>query len=80
MNAARISVIGKGKGGVLALYAAALEPRIAKAERIGAPESYMAIVRMKIHEDITDLVMPGVLRDFDLPDLVKALGSRCSVR
>jgi hypothetical protein len=80
VNVARISVTGKGKGGILALYAAVLEPRIAKAESIGAPESYMAIVRMKIHDDITDLVIPGVLRDFDLPDVVKALGPRCAVR
>jgi hypothetical protein len=35
---------------------------------------------MKIHDDITDLVIPGVLRDFDLPDVVKALGPRCAVR
>jgi len=80
VNAAGISVMGKGKGGILALYAAVLEPRIAKAESIGAPESYMAMVRMKIHDDITDLVIPGVLRDFDVPDLVKALGPRCAVR
>jgi hypothetical protein len=80
VNAARISVTGKGKGGILALFVAVLEPRIAKAESIGAAESYMDIVRMKIHDGITDLVIPGVLHDFDLPDLVKAVGPRYAVR
>jgi hypothetical protein len=25
-----------------------------------------------------DIAVPGVLRDFDLPDIVKALGPRCA--
>ena len=72
----RIAIIGKGNGGVLALYAAALEPRITKVACEGAPSSYMDIVRMKIHENIIDLVAPGVLRDFDLPDVIAALKPR----
>ena len=28
------------------------------------------------HDDIADIVVPGVLRDFDLPDIVTALGPR----
>jgi cephalosporin-C deacetylase-like acetyl esterase len=80
VNNARVSITGKGKGGILGLYAAVLEPRIASVTSIGAPESYMSIVRMKMHDEITDLIVPGVLRDFDLPDLVKALGSRCTIR
>lgn len=80
VNAARISINGKGKGGILALYAAVLEPHIANATCTGTPESYMSIVRMKMHGELTDIVVPGVLRDFDLPDLVKALGPRCAVR
>jgi cephalosporin-C deacetylase-like acetyl esterase len=71
-----ISIIGKGKGGPLALYAAILEPRIAHVTSSGAPESFLSIVRMKVHDDIADIVVPGVLRDFDLPDIVTALGSR----
>jgi cephalosporin-C deacetylase-like acetyl esterase len=76
----RISMTGKGNGGVLALYAAALEPRIAQVTCERSPESYRAIVRMKVHEGLMDIVVPGVLRDFDLPDIAKALGPRCIVR
>jgi cephalosporin-C deacetylase-like acetyl esterase len=80
VNAARISITGKGNGGVLALYAAVLEPRVTKVTCAGSPESYMGIVRQKMHEDVMDIVVPGVLRDFDLPDLVKALGPRCVIQ
>jgi hypothetical protein len=79
VNAARISIKGKGKGGILALYAAVLEPRIANVTSTGAPESFIGIARMKTHQEPTDIVVPGVLRDFDLPDLVKALGLRCTI-
>jgi cephalosporin-C deacetylase-like acetyl esterase len=77
VDAARVELMGKGNGGVIALYAAALEPRIAKVTAQGAPQSYLAIARMKVHQDITDILVPGVLHDFDLPDVVAALGRRC---
>jgi cephalosporin-C deacetylase-like acetyl esterase len=70
------SVMGKGNGGVVALYAAALEPRIAKVAVEGAPTSYMQIVRAETHEGILDIVVPGVLRDFDLPDLERIIAPR----
>ena len=38
----------------------------------------MAMVRMKTvqKDDVVDAVIPGVLRDFDLPDIRRALGTR----
>jgi cephalosporin-C deacetylase-like acetyl esterase len=78
VNPARITVFGKGKGGVLAMFAAVLEPRIEKVTTENTPASYMAMVRMKVfpEDDLVDAVVPGVLRDFDLPDVRKALGQR----
>ncbi|MFB3829632.1 MAG: acetylxylan esterase [Bryobacteraceae bacterium] len=72
----RIAIAGKGNGGVLGLYTASLEPRIAKVASIAAPESYLAIVKAKRHEGIMDIVVPGVLRDFDLPDVAASLKPR----
>jgi alpha-beta hydrolase superfamily lysophospholipase len=72
----RISIFGKGNGGVLALYAAALEPRIAKVASEKAPASYLDIVRAKMHEGIIGIVVPGALRDFDLPDVAASLKPR----
>ena len=72
----RISIIGKGNGGVLALYAAALEPRIAKIACEKSPASYMDMVRARVHAGIIGMVVPGVLRDFDLPDVEASLRPR----
>jgi hypothetical protein len=44
--------------------------------REGGPASYMDLVRAKVYDGIADIVVPGVLRDFDLPDIVAALGPR----
>ena len=63
VDAGHISVIGRGKGGIMALYAALLERRIEKVTCNGSPESYMSIVRMELHQDVTDIVLPGVLSD-----------------
>jgi len=76
----RISIAGKGRGAVPALYAAVLEPRIEKVTCENAPESYLAVARMKMHRDMEDIVVAGVLRDFDLPDVIAALGPRYASR
>lgn len=76
VDPARISLHGKGNGGVLALYAAALEPRIGQVKVENAPLSFMDIVRARIHENTVDLAVPGVLRKFDLPDLTRAIAPR----
>ena len=76
VDATRISIEGRGHGGIAGLYAAVLEPRIARVSMKGSAGSYMEIVRAKLHENIIEIVVPGVLRDFDLPDLEAALGPR----
>ncbi len=76
VDAARLSAFGKGNGGVIALYAAALEPRIRKLALERSVLSYMAIARARQHEGIFDIVVPGVLRDFDLPDLAASIAPR----
>ena len=76
MDPKRISVIGKGNGGVLALYAAAWSLASPKSRARRRPASYMDIVRAKMHEGIIGIVVPGVLRDFDLPDVAASLKPR----
>jgi pimeloyl-ACP methyl ester carboxylesterase len=76
VDAKRISLFGKNEGGVVALLAAALEPRIEKVVSETAVFSYMAMVRSKFHERPFRLVVPGVLLDFDLPDVAAAIAPR----
>jgi hypothetical protein len=76
VDPARISITSRGNADIPALFAAALEPRISGIRLENASRSYMDLVRLKMHDDISDIVVPGALIDFDLPDVVAALGSR----
>lgn len=72
----RIAIFGKGDGGVIALYAAALEPRVAKVLAEGALVSYLSVARERFHERLERILAPGVLSDFDLPDVAAWIAPR----
>ena len=76
VDPSRIEVRGSGAAGVLALYAGALEPRIASVASERALTSYMALARANTHRDVIGLVVPGVLKDFDLPDVAALIAPR----
>jgi cephalosporin-C deacetylase-like acetyl esterase len=76
VDAERIGVFGKGNGGVVGLFAAALEPRLRKTVCEGSLLSYLAMARAKYHHNLVQLIVPGVLKDFDLPDLAAAVAPR----
>lgn len=76
VNASHIAILGKGTPATAALYAASLQPRIQKVVLQDAIPSYMDIVRAKFYRDgLMDLIVPGVLHDFDLPDIARSLSS-----
>jgi cephalosporin-C deacetylase-like acetyl esterase len=72
----RIAIQGSGSGEALALYAAVLDPAIVSVRRDGKLPSFLEIARMPQHDGLLEMFIPGVLEDFDLPDLEKALGPR----
>jgi cephalosporin-C deacetylase-like acetyl esterase len=76
IDPARIAVLGKANGGVLAMFVAALEPRIAKVAAEGSLRSYLDLARAPQHEGVLEVIVPGVLKDFDLPDLGRAIAPR----
>lgn len=76
VDPARISVFGKGNGGVVGLFAAALEPGIHKVVSEGSLLSYLAMARARYHRDRVQLVLPGVLQDFDLPEVAASIAPR----
>jgi cephalosporin-C deacetylase-like acetyl esterase len=76
VDAGRISAFGKGLGGVPTLYAAALDPRIRKVTLEESLLSYQSMVDRRIHQEMFELIVPGALRYFDLPDLVKSIAPR----
>ena len=72
----KIGITGDGQGGVVALFAGALEPRIASVTAEGSVASYMTIVRAETHARMIGVVVPGVLREFDLPDVAGMVAPR----
>jgi hypothetical protein len=74
VDASRISIIAKGAAGVAALHAAVLEPRFRRVAVEESVTSYMAIARATIHRGLEDVIIPGVLKDYDLPDLARQIG------
>ena len=74
-----IRVVGVGGASIPALFATALDDRIQSVELDGMLMSYQSVIETPIHRHVYEQVIPGVVRKFDLPDLVAALSPR-SVR
>ncbi len=69
----RIFGVGKIGGGVPLLYAAALDDRIRKLAFEQMLVSYRSVVEQRLHRGVLESIIPGVLKQFDLPDLLAAL-------
>lgn len=63
----------------VALHAAVLTPRIEQVRLTALPLSYQELLSQPTTKDTYSDVLPGVLRRYDLPDLVRALGTRLVV-
>ena len=71
-----VKVIGKDMGALWALYAAALDPRIAAAVCQGGLISYRALTTGDRYLHGADVFVPDVLNHFDLPQVAAAAGNR----
>lgn len=78
-NAGSIALIGQGGAGVIALLTSALEPGLAGIAMENSPLSYLEYCRAMVHSGLPELVIPGVLKDFDLPDIARSLAARLLV-
>jgi cephalosporin-C deacetylase-like acetyl esterase len=76
VDPASITVYGKGGMGVALLHAAALDGRITRVVVEDTPGSYRAILDEPLHRDAPEIVVPGVLRHYDIADLIKAIAPR----
>ena len=73
-----VEVYGHGRQGVYALLAAAIDPRIKSLREDASSTSYSDFVCSRHYDDydINSVILPGILRYCDLPDLRKWLGNR----
>jgi hypothetical protein len=53
-----------------------LTPQIQSAALEAMPLSWLAITQAKVHRGLIDIIVPGVLKDYDLPDLAAAVSPR----
>jgi cephalosporin-C deacetylase-like acetyl esterase len=72
----KITSMGKGNGGVVVLFAAALDARITRIACEAALPSYMDLAESRFHRGLVDVVVPGVLKEFDLPDVAALIAPR----
>ncbi len=72
----KIYGFGKDAGAIPLLHAAALDTRINKIALEGMLVSYQTIIQQRIHRQIFEQVIPGVLRSYDLPDVIASLAPR----
>ncbi|MEZ5400874.1 MAG: acetylxylan esterase [Bryobacteraceae bacterium] len=76
VDPARIELHGQGAAAVPALYAAAFDARIGETRLREMLVSYESVVRQRIHRGQWENAVPGALRLFDLPDLVRWIAPR----
>lgn len=75
----RLSVQAAGALGPVALHAAVLDDRIGQVTTVGALTRYRDFVDRPISRDMAEVNLPGVLRRYDLPDLMAVLGDRLTL-
>lgn len=76
VDARRIALVGRGWAGVVALFAAALEPQVVSVAVTGVPVSFVDIAQAELYQQPASIMLPGVLRDFDLVDVMGSLAPR----
>ena len=76
MKGYAITVFGSGPSGLVALHAAALDPRIARVVVRNTLADYRSIVDQPLHSNVSEVVIPGVLRKYDTGDLMLATWPR----
>lgn len=75
----RITAIGSGHMGLVLLHAAVLDSRLAHVTVTHALVSYRSLLHAPLPTGAPEDVLPGVLLHYDIPDLVRALGTRATV-
>ena len=79
VDPASITVYGNGPMGAVVLHAAALDSRIRRVVVENTLASYRMVLDEPLHRNISEILIPGVLRKYDMGDLLLAVGGRVTV-
>jgi cephalosporin-C deacetylase-like acetyl esterase len=72
----QITAQASGHLGLVLLYAAVLDPRLKHITIDHTLESYSSLLQAPMPIDAPEDILPGVLRHYDIPDLIQSLGPR----
>ncbi|MBI1786441.1 MAG: acetylxylan esterase [Acidobacteria bacterium] len=76
VDPAQIHGYGVGAGAIVLLHAAACDPRLRGLTIDSMLVSYQAAVETRVHREVYESLIPGVLARYDLPELAAALAPR----
>jgi cephalosporin-C deacetylase-like acetyl esterase len=71
-----ISAYASGPAAVALLHAAALDKRITRVVVDSTIPSFRAIATEPLHRNAPEYIIPGVLRHYDIPDLIQGIAPR----
>lgn len=73
VDPARITLFGRGRHAVAVQILASLEGPVQRVGTVAPPPGWFEFTQRQDHQDLAELAVPGVLLDFDLPDLAPLL-------
>ncbi len=76
VDKSRITVYGNGSFGMIALHAAVLDLRIHSVVVENTLASYRMVLDQPLHRNISEVMIPGVLRKYDTGGLMLAIAPR----
>jgi len=74
-----ITIYGRGPEGMAALHAAVLDERIAHVVVENTLLSYRLALNAPLHRNLSDIILPGVLRHYDVSDVLTNIQPRTVV-
>jgi cephalosporin-C deacetylase-like acetyl esterase len=75
----QITAQASGHLGLVLLQAAVLDPRLKHITIDHTLESYKSLLEAPMPINASEDILPGVLRHYDIPDLIKSLGPRITI-
>ncbi|HEX3373231.1 MAG TPA: acetylxylan esterase, partial [Edaphobacter sp.] len=75
----QITAQASGHLGLVLLHAAVLDPRLKHITVDHSLESYKSLLDAPMPIDAPEDILPGVLLRYDIPDLIRVLGSRATI-
>jgi hypothetical protein len=76
VDASRIAATGRAGAAIPALFAALFDDRITSVALDGMLVSYESVVNERLNQAVVEQMIPSVLKNFDLPDVMAAISPR----